>query len=261
MKQLQIDHALFKATILEQGAQLIHFRPTDKEPILWSAELTKYENGKAFRGGIPICWPWFGKAKSPSHGFARIMKWELKSRVDSEKGVALQWVLSDSEATREIWSYAFTLTLDMYLCETCTMKLTVDAPVQTTGALHTYLYSNDVRDECISGLGCSYIDSIENDKMVIDHSDSLLIDKCIDRIYTQSSHESVLKAKMRTVTVTHDNHSDVVVWNPWSDLALSICDMSNDDYLHMVCIETARISKPFGKLDSLGLRIGEKCFT
>ncbi len=249
---LEINHQLFSATILEQGAQIIHFQPNGKEPFLWSAPIDTYIHGKPFRGGIPICWPWFGKEQSPSHGFARITDWELESRIDSDNGVLLRWALRDSDASRAIWNHSFKLTLDMYLCETCTLRLKIDAPVATTGALHTYLYSANVREEWISGLGKSYIDSLLNDELVSATDEVLLIDKAIDRIYPHNLSETLLGDKL---IVKHDNHSDVVAWNPWQEGVKNIADMSNDDYLHMVCIETARISNPFENIDSIGVEI------
>jgi glucose-6-phosphate 1-epimerase len=136
----------------------------------------------------------------------------------------------------------------MYLCETCTLRLKIDAQVATTGALHTYLYSADVRDELIGGLSKSYIDSLLNDELVSAIDEVLLIDKAIDRIYLHNPSETLLGDRL---VVKHDNHSDVVVWSPWQEGAKDINDMLDDDYIHMVCIETARISQPFESIDNI----------
>ena len=31
----------------------------------------------AIRGGVPLCYPWFGGVKQPSHGTARLRLWQL----------------------------------------------------------------------------------------------------------------------------------------------------------------------------------------
>jgi len=86
---VNIQHRDFNAIILKQGAQLIHFQPTGSNPLFWSAQLSTFEKGRAFRGGIPICWPWFGKSQFPSHGFARIMDWTLSKRIDTDDRIIL----------------------------------------------------------------------------------------------------------------------------------------------------------------------------
>lgn len=92
----ELHHPLFDATILRQGAQLIHFQPKGGKPLFWSAELSTFEKGKAFRGGIPLCWPWFGKAGNPAHGFARILEWDLIRHKGSKEGMQLVFELHDS---------------------------------------------------------------------------------------------------------------------------------------------------------------------
>lgn len=94
---IEIKHPLFNATILKQGAQLIHFQPVGLQPFFWSANLSTYCDGKPFRGGIPICWPWFGKAQTPAHGFARILPWELIDQENKDNGVVLHWRLCDNQ--------------------------------------------------------------------------------------------------------------------------------------------------------------------
>ncbi|MCX6072949.1 MAG: D-hexose-6-phosphate mutarotase [Campylobacterales bacterium] len=255
MKSLHINHPLCKATILEQGAQLIDFQPTGEAPLLWSAELSTYCEGKPFRGGIPICWPWFGKGQIPSHGFARIMPWELESRDECEDGVRLRWILRDSDATRAIWPHSFALTLDMHLSSKCTMTLQIDAPIETTGALHTYLFTDDVGIIQIEGLGDQYIDALDDGKIVKTDEKILIIKGNVDRIYTHSLGNNLLIGRDKILQVTHYNYSDIVVWNPWSEGVMRLSDMAENDYQKMICVETARILKPFGKRDTLGLVI------
>lgn len=252
---LNISHPLCRATILLQGAQLISWIPSGASEVLWSSDISHYSSDKAFRGGIPICWPWFGKAFSPSHGFARLIPWELISRDDSNSGVHLEFRLSDSPKTREIWPHSFTLTLQMHLGSTCEIQLNIDAPVPTTGALHTYLTTSDIAHSTVSGLGDYYIDSLQKNTHVTTQESTLQIDSEVDRIYIHPHSENILTTPKQTLQLSHQGHSDVVVWNPWIELSAEIADMEVNDYRHMLCIETARISKPLFPSDTIGLAI------
>jgi len=252
---LHIDHPLCRAAILFQGAQLIRWIPAGISDVLWSSDISHYVKDKAFRGGVPICWPWFGKAFSPAHGFARLMSWELVSRDDTDNGVHLEFRLSDSPQTREIWPHPFTLSLQMHLGTTCEIHLHIDAPVPTTGALHTYLSTSDIVHTHITGLGECYIDSLQENTHLTTTESTLQIHGEEDRIYTHPQSENILTTPEKILRLTHRGHSDVVVWNPWIERSAEIADMEANDYRHMVCIETARISKFFTEKDSLGIRL------
>jgi glucose-6-phosphate 1-epimerase len=252
---LHIDHPLCTATILFQGAQLISWIPTGESDIFWSSNITFYRSGKAFRGGIPICWPWFGKSHSPAHGFARLMPWALTFREDTPECVILEFQLRETPQTLEMWPHAFTLTLRMRLGSTCSVTLHIDAPTPTTGALHTYLRTSDIANSSITGLGSRYLDSLQENTLIITDLSTLEIDDEVDRIYTHSKHENTLTTPEQTIQITHEGYSDVVVWNPWIERSEEIVDMNRDDYHRMVCIETARITRPFELNDYIGFTI------
>jgi len=251
----ELHHPLFDATILKQGAQLIHFQPKGSDPLLWSAELSTFEKGKAFRGGIPLCWPWFGKVGSPSHGFARIVEWSMVSHVESEESIQLVFELSDSEMTRALWPYTFTAQLEMNLGRDVALSLHIDAAKESSGALHTYFECNNVNDTTVTGLGSQYNDSLQNGKSCVSTVDALQVSYAVDRIYTQPETQTILKENEHSVSISHKNHSDVVVWNPWKEGTEKLSDMNEDDYAHMLCVESARITKPFQSKDSLHLKI------
>lgn len=252
---IYLTHPLFDATILRQGAQLIHFQPKGREPLLWSAALSTFEKGKAFRGGIPLCWPWFGKTNVPSHGFARILEWEMIKKVESEEGIQLVFELRDSQITRAIWPHAFIVQLVMNLGLDVSISLHVKADEESTGALHSYFTCKDIKALTITGLGSKYNDALHDGASYESEDKALHVNHAIDRIYTYPEANTILKENERTVTISHANHSDVVVWNPWREGVQKLADMKEDDYTKMICIETARISKPFKCEDSLHVKI------
>jgi glucose-6-phosphate 1-epimerase len=128
-----------------------------------------FEEGKPIRGGVPVCWPWFGPsledAQLPMHGFVRNRFWKLDSVEQDKTGVSLRFKLKDSAKTRKLWPHAFELTLEMFIGATLrlalTMKNTGDDTLFITDALHTYLCVGDVTQVSVSGLErMEYLDRV-----------------------------------------------------------------------------------------------------
>ena len=69
---LCIDTSHAQAEIVLQGAHLIHWQPRDQQAVIWLSEDAVFAAGKSLRGGVPVCWPWFGahadNEKFPAHG-------------------------------------------------------------------------------------------------------------------------------------------------------------------------------------------------
>ncbi|NRN27609.1 D-hexose-6-phosphate mutarotase [Photorhabdus heterorhabditis] len=240
-----ISHPKVRGAISLQGAHLISWQPKDQEPGLWLSKKTSFKAGTAIRGGVPICWPWFGSAGTPSHGFARILPWEFSAHNEHENGVILTFTLRDNEYTHKLWPYDFTLIARFKLSDTCEVELETYGNYQATCALHTYLNVSDINQISISGLGKHYIDTITG-KEQYTAEEYLIFNDRIDRIYTEPEDFSLIRDKSlrRTIEIHHYHHSDIVCWNPGAELSGNMKDICNEDYKNMVCVETARINKP-----------------
>ena len=91
-----VDHPRVKASVALNGAHLLSWKPEGEEEGLWLSEATSFKKGAAIRGGVPICWPWFGPSAQqglPSHGFARNQQWTLKAHNKDENGAVLTFEL------------------------------------------------------------------------------------------------------------------------------------------------------------------------
>ncbi len=240
-----ITHPKVRSAISIQGAHLMAWQPSGEKPILWLSNNTKFRAGTAIRGGIPICWPWFGPQDAPSHGFARILPWEFKGHHEHENGVILMFILQNSEYTKQLWPHEFTLIARFKLGETCEIELESYGDYQTTCALHSYFNISSIEKVQVSGLGHHFIDSITNKKQQ-STSEKLTFQGRTDRIYTEPEDFSLISDKQwkRTIEIHHYHHSDIVCWNPGAELSGSMQDMENESYKTMVCVETARISSP-----------------
>lgn len=241
-----IVHPQVRAAVTLQGAQLIAWQPSGEKPVIWLSEKTAWTTGKAIRGGVPICWPWFGPAGEPAHGFARTLPWTLSAHDENESGVMLTLELASSEQTKKLWPHDFTLFARFRFSDRCEIELEAHGDFTATAALHSYFAVEDIAGVEVSGLGRHYIDKVKDNAPGESADGKQTYPDRVDRIYTQPEDCSVVKDKVgnRTIEVHHHYHSDVVTWNPGPELSCSMGDMANEGSKSMVCVETAHVTKP-----------------
>ncbi|AWV46887.1 D-hexose-6-phosphate mutarotase [Hafnia alvei] len=239
-----VNHPKVRAAVTLQGAHLLTWQPSGEKPVLWLSSETAFKNGVAIRGGIPICWPWFGPAGQPAHGFARNLPWTLTAHDEDESGVILTFTLEQSAESKKHWPHDFCLIARFKLGEVCELELESHGEYEYTAALHTYFNIGDITQIDVSGLGSPYIDKVNPGTG--EQQGNLTFATRTDRIYTKPEPFSVItdKALQRVIEVHHHNNTDVVAWNPWSELSVSMADMPNDGYKTMVCVETAHVTSP-----------------
>ncbi|WP_421506149.1 D-hexose-6-phosphate mutarotase [Erwinia rhapontici] len=241
-----VAHPKVRAAVTLQGAQLIAWQPAGEKPVIWLSDKTAWNTGKAIRGGVPICWPWFGPAGEPAHGFARILPWTLTAHDENENSVMLTFELKSSEETKKLWPHDFTLFARFRLSDRCEIELEAHGDFDATAALHSYFEVADIAGVEVSGLGPSYIDKVNNGITGTSAEGKQTYPQRIDRIYTQPADCSVIddKTGQRVIEVYHHHQSDVVTWNPGAELSCSMSDMANEGFKTMVCVETAHVSQP-----------------
>lgn len=241
---LVIQHKSCYAAVSLQGAHLLFWQPsTEQTPIIWLSKQSKFEKGIAIRGGVPVCWPWFGPLGTPSHGFARIVEWTLDSCNEDDNGVDLVLVLSNNQQTKPYFDKPFNVTLKIHLGKTCEVTLSCSGDFEATSALHTYFGIDNISHVVVSGLGDTYQDrlTVENKPATVGQ---MTFNQEVDRIYTNANTEMTINDNVRTIKLTTTNASDVVTWNPWIDKAKAMADFGDDEYQSMVCVEAGRINKP-----------------
>ncbi|MEL7694862.1 MULTISPECIES: D-hexose-6-phosphate mutarotase [Pantoea] len=240
-----VSHPKVRAALTLQGAHLIAWQPSGEQPVLWLSDKSQFAAGKAIRGGVPICWPWFGPAGEPAHGFARNQPWTLSAHDENEDGVMLTLVLESNAQTLKLWPHEFTLIARFRLGQHCEIELEAHGDFEATAALHSYFTVSDISSVEVSGLGNSYIDKVNQGEIGSSDGKQRYPGR-IDRIFTAAEDCSVINdpAAQRQIEVYHHHHSDVVTWNPGVELSCSMADMPNEGYKTMVCVETARINKP-----------------
>ncbi|WP_325893407.1 D-hexose-6-phosphate mutarotase [Grimontia sp. NTOU-MAR1] len=254
LKVVRVIHPKATAAISLFGGHVLSFTPADKKETIWMSEKADFTGNKAIRGGVPVCWPWFGKAAEPSHGFARTSEWTLNEHRENDKGVIISLTLSDTPETRSIWPHAFHAELLIEISDTLKVSLvstnTGEHEMQVGGALHTYFNIGDIHQTTVTELGNEYIEVGERKPS----TGKATFEGEVDRIYTQAAETVIIEdaANQRHIAVVNQGNNGVVIWNPWQALAEGMADMANDGFLTMVCAESAVYDR------SVILRPGEK---
>jgi glucose-6-phosphate 1-epimerase len=254
---IEVKNEAAEAKVALQGAHLFHYARAGEEPILWLSEESDFELGKAIRGGVPVCWPWFGfnEDKSlPQHGFARTSLWEFvgSDEVDA-KTTVLTIRLTHDEKTLQMWHYKFLLELKITISDKLSMELKTtnldESAFKISQALHTYFSVSHISEVAIKGLDKKlYLDALTW-KMEIQNGD-ITFEQEVDRVYQNVEGEIVLSDKKREVYIKNSGSSSVVVWNPWIEKTLRMSGMKPNAYENMLCIESAnafddaRVLKP-----------------
>jgi len=259
---LIIEHAKLNAAFTLHGGHLIHFQPVNQAPLVWLSKTAIFDGKKAIRGGVPICWPWFGAAdltlgeNLPAHGFARTSKWEVGEIKESDEGVELELKLRDNDETLALWPYQFELTLKATLNSQLKLALNTenrsDKAFFYRGALHTYLNISSPEAVNITGLNESFSNSLKQG-MLESGDTTLLIDQPIDAIYKKSNHEILLNDAQRpqSISITNTGNNSEVLWTPWIKGAEAFIDMPDEGYQSMFCIESA-ITQEKGQQINIG---------
>lgn len=250
---IDIKNQFAKATISTYAGQIVSYQPNSAtEDLFFLSDKVQYQEGKAIRGGVPICWPWFGDDTSgferPPHGFVRNQQWDVSSTETLEDGrTSVVLTTADTDMTRELWHYEFNLELQLIIGSNLEMKLkTKNTGKQfftITQALHTYFKVSDVSNVLIKGLdGKPYIDKLDA-FAVKQQADDIIVSQEIDRIYQKSPKQISLTDSgfNRTITISSYGSDTTVVWNPWSTSVSKIADLNLESYRNFVCVETANV--------------------
>ncbi|MFB9134805.1 D-hexose-6-phosphate mutarotase [Vibrio olivae] len=247
LKIVRIISGKARAAIALHGGHVMSYQPSDQPDVIWMSEAAILDGKAAIRGGVPVCWPWFGGLASPSHGFARTSEWQLIEHRENENGVVVCLGLNDSQQTRDIWPHQFELKLYVEVGDQLKITLDMHNPSEVawpfSAALHTYLNVSDITSVTTSGMGPNYIDKLQDGKTCQGDSE-LVLSHAIDRIYTQPSASIHVEDKgyERTLKVENQGHNAAVMWNPWEEGASAMADMNDNGYQTMLCVESTVFS-------------------
>jgi D-hexose-6-phosphate mutarotase len=256
-----VNNAHATASICLQGAHLMTWQPKGQaEPVIWLSRDAKLAPGKSIRGGVPVCWPWFGPHPGdknlPAHGWVRTLPWSVVAASCDDDGatrLSFRPVIDAATSARFPANSWFKLT--MVIGESLRLELTTSNTAsydytQTTSlvieeALHTYFRIGDIAAVRLSGLdGCTYVDRVEGGARKQQQGDVRFTGET-DRVYIGTRAECMIEDDQlkRRIRIAKTASDSTVVWTPWTDKAAKMGDLGQPDgWREMLCVETANVA-------------------
>ncbi|PIA69046.1 D-hexose-6-phosphate mutarotase [Pseudomonas sediminis] len=247
--------------VAQQGAQILSYQQGEQPPLIWLSPDAAYQRGQSVRGGVPVCWPWFGDLRrnpqavqahyhleqASAHGLVRALDWELLGIDEEDDAVTLRFAYDTRAQPLEGWPRDVGLTFVVRLADDLGMSLETHnrgtEPLTLSQALHSYFAVSDVRQISVEGLqGCRYIDTLQ-DWQELRQQEALLFDAETDRIYfdTAARLSIVDPGWGRRIHLDARGSRSAVLWNPWVDKAKRLSQFPDEAWQNMLCIETANV--------------------
>jgi glucose-6-phosphate 1-epimerase len=252
LAKVVVTTKLSTAEIYPHGAHVTHFQKTGEPPLIFMSDKSYFASGKPVRGGVPVCWPWFGSREGDAgHGFARLVEWQLVKTAAAPDGTVRLHFALPQIAGREAWK---NLRAEFVVAvgETLTMELITanDAcgeAVEIENCLHTYFQVGDVTAVSLTGLQNAAFDDFAhgaNGARRPGDPAALRISQETNRVYPGNTaaveiHDEKLK---RTIRVEKTGSQSTVVWNPWTTQKMPE-DWGADEYRRMVCVESGNVKQ------------------
>ncbi|HTL28015.1 MAG TPA: D-hexose-6-phosphate mutarotase [Tepidisphaeraceae bacterium] len=246
LARARVNTVLAEGEMYLHGAHVTQFQARGQEPLLFLGRKSFYQNDKPIRGGVPICFPWFGPRvgdpSSPMHGFARLMEWEVTAtrKLDGHR-VAIEMTLRDSDSTRTLWPNKFTARYTVTFGATLELSLAVrndgDQPFKFEEALHTYAAVGDIKHVSLTGLeGVEFMDKVAGTRPR-EGKDPIRITGETDRVYCDTTSTCVIHDPVlcRAFRIEKEHSRTTVVWNPWDDPP---GDLLPEEASKFLCVET-----------------------
>lgn len=243
----EITSAQASARISLSGAHLLSWQPADLDtPAIWLSEQANLIPGKSIRGGIPVCWPWFGPHPQdgtlPAHGFARTSQWQVTHSGIANDVITLGFELQSSDS-----NYPCSARLEYKIGPQLELTLTThnhgSQALTISEAMHTYFHISDIADIQLQGLNnVAYWDKVSNHPATMTQQQAVQFSAETDRVYINSPqactiHDPGLK---RDIQINKTGSLSTVVWSPWYEKAERMGDLgANNGWRQMVCVESA----------------------
>jgi glucose-6-phosphate 1-epimerase len=251
MPRVLITSSLSEGEIYLHGAQVTAWKPAGSDELLFLSTRSRWEEGQAIRGGIPICFPWFrakiGDPQAPAHGFVRTKMWQLESIVENERGVTVSMFTESDELTRRWWPGEFRLVHRATFGSELTLELlctnTGKRPLRFEEALHTYNRVSEVQNVRVLGLDAvRFLDNTDSNKEKTQSGDIAIVSQT-DSAYLNTRNEIDLvdPGLQRRIRLRKSNSLTTVVWNPWREAGQAMRDLGDGEWSQFLCVEASNI--------------------
>ncbi|MGS2722062.1 D-hexose-6-phosphate mutarotase [Paraglaciecola aestuariivivens] len=242
---LHLENAFGSVDIALFGGQVLSYIPkSDGRERLWLSESAILDGSKAIRGGVPICWPWFGAHPSqtelPAHGYVRTQNWELIHASENQQGTTIELKPSSSQGAG--FAGKAELSLIIHLGQELSIALHTrnlsEQSFRYNCALHSYFKVQDINHTELLGVTGQYTDKLQNNAL-FDTPVPYRLTQETDRVHLTTPARVEIRDKHNSIDIQHFGHDSLVVWNPWQAKSASMADMTAQGYESMLCVETA----------------------
>jgi glucose-6-phosphate 1-epimerase len=234
-----------------QGAQVTSWKPAKADEVLFLSTKSRWEEGQAIRGGIPICFPWFraktNDPQAPAHGFVRTKRWLLESIIENGSGVVVSMFTESDERTRHWWPGDFRLVHRVTFGSELTLELvcsnTGTTPLRFEEALHTYNRVADVQQVRLLGLDTvRFLDNTDSNREKTQQGEVAIVSQT-DNAYmnTRNAVDLVDPQMRRRIRLEKANSLTTVVWNPWREGAKGLPDVGDGEWTKFFCVEASNV--------------------
>ena len=251
LPRIQITGSQAEGEMYVHGAHVTSWRPAGSEEVLFLSTKSRWQEGQAIRGGIPICFPWFrAKAdapKAPAHGFVRTRSWQLGSIVEASAGVTVSMFIESDEQTRQWWPAEFRLEHRVTFGSKLKLELvcvnTGKTPFHFEEALHTYNQVADVEKVRLQGLdGMRFLDNTDSNREKTQLGNATITSQTDNAFTDTQKAVDLLDPEMRRrIRLDKANSSTTVVWNPWQQGANALQDLGEGEWKQFLCVEASNI--------------------
>ena len=249
---VSVDTPSATGLVYLQGAHVAAWQPAGHSPVIWMSEQAVYAPGKALRGGVPICFPWFGAhaehKQYPAHGFARTRGFAFRgARLDAQGRTELELTLESDAESDAFFPFAFLARFRVAFGESLGLEFEVvnrGAQAFTfEEALHSYFAVSDVKEASVHGLqGARYMDKVRAMSVFTEEAAELRISGETDRVYDSSATCRITDPGLkRAIVIEKSASASTVVWNPWAERAAQIADLGANAWPGMLCVESANV--------------------
>jgi D-hexose-6-phosphate mutarotase len=232
------------------GAHVTGFQKTGEPPLLWMSAASQFAADKPIRGGVPVCFPWFGaRPDAPAHGYARLTEWHLAATSASADGrVSVRLRLPEKAGgpaaipgkVEYLVTMGDTLTMELHVTNTA------EKPLAFEECLHSYFTVGDIATVAVRGLkGLTYSDRAGGNALKVESAKAIHFHAETDRLYLDAPQTVIIEdGKLKRVIRVEKAGSDsTVVWNPWVAKSKAMPDFGDEEYHQMVCVESGNIGQ------------------
>lgn len=252
LPKVAVNTRLCRTEVYLYGGHVTSWQPAGFDEVLFVSGKSHWERGKAIRGGIPVCFPWFrGKPdepQAPTHGFVRTKEWQVEAvRREADETVSLLLSTESDEESRRWWPHEFRLEYRIRAGKSLELELRMEnrgrSELQFQEALHTYFRVGDVTRSRVLGLdGVRFLDNRDGNREKVQQGE-LILGKQTDNAYLDATGavEIVDAALGRKLVTEKSGSRSTIVWNPWDDGAAKLTDLEDEEWREMLCVEGGNV--------------------